>query len=407
MTATLMARHPWRRLASLALIALATLLVVGLATEVVARALFAQSTTSTMKCLVANDPTTGVHAIPGTSCTAKIFESPLVEYRFNECGFRTHAPCGAKADGTFRIVLIGSSSVLGMHVAEEKSFAALLPAALSKRLGRKVEIFNEGMQWGLPSSLALRTGDMLKVHPDMILWAPTPLDITNAAAILPYIAGVTQGVSRVPPPGSAPPPADVAPVSPDDGWVARHGGALGVVRTGWTRLIAALDDTRTVFMLKHLLYRSDSQYLEHALAGSSSQIDYLRTAPPANFAQSLRFFAEDLDVVVAAGRRARVPVVVTLLPSRAQYIMTANGSWPNGFDPRALSREIRAITEKSGATYIESMDGLHPRTSSDGLFYAVDEHMNDRGHIWMTGLLTDVLTRQPTFDRAVSSGDGR
>ena len=81
--------------------------------------------------------------------------------------------------------MLGSSVGYGMMVNQRDSFAARLGPMLSRYVKRPVDVFNESMQWGLPASVALRTNDMLKPHPNMVLWALTPFDIENVGLILP------------------------------------------------------------------------------------------------------------------------------------------------------------------------------------------------------------------------------
>ncbi len=52
----------------------------------------------------------------------------------------------------------------------EKTFTSLLPEALSRRTGRSVEVFNEGMHTGFAGRVELSLNDALDVKPDMILW---------------------------------------------------------------------------------------------------------------------------------------------------------------------------------------------------------------------------------------------
>src|ERR1700722_10748971 len=94
----------WILLPALSLITIATIVC---SLETLARLLYTESNTTTIKCLVVNDPTTGVRAIPNTNCSQKIFESELINYAINSCGHRAGVDCGSKPSGTYRIVLVG------------------------------------------------------------------------------------------------------------------------------------------------------------------------------------------------------------------------------------------------------------------------------------------------------------
>ena len=172
----------------LPLISLLTIVLLVLGTRSIAARKFRESTSTTLPCLVLNDPSTGVRAIPNTVCWQKGMEGDPVEYRFNSCGHRAGMECGPKPVGTYRIVMIGSSFNYGMFVAREKSFAALLQEQLSLQHGRRIELYNEAMQWGFPASAALRFNQVFAEQPDLILWVLTPTDIASTSMILPYIA---------------------------------------------------------------------------------------------------------------------------------------------------------------------------------------------------------------------------
>ena len=75
----------------------------------------------------------------------KIPKASLSEYRFNGCGYRNNADFGPKPPGTYRIVMMGTSIAAGFRVPQEQTMAALLPAELSRRSERKIELYNEGL----------------------------------------------------------------------------------------------------------------------------------------------------------------------------------------------------------------------------------------------------------------------
>lgn len=362
------------------LIAAATLVLLACVSEGVARLMFRDSSTTTLKCLIMTDRSTGVRGIPGSSCQMKSLESPLVDYHFNACGFRTPQPCGPPPTGTYRIVLIGSSFAYGMHVAQADSMAAKLGPMLSQRTGMPVDIFNEGMQWGTPGALSQHIDDVLRMKPDMILWALTPLDAQNALSVLPFVSNEQPGYSLP----SARKAADAAPV-------AAPKPALPV--RAWRRFIGALSDTRTVFLLQHYLYRSQSQFLDHALAQGDA-IDYLRVPTPPALQSGLDDFAMVSRRIADRAQAAHVPLVVTPLPLRAQAVMLTNSDWDHKrFDPSRLGRALRTIVEANGARYVDMTEGLASKPQAGQLYFSVDEHLPPQGHTMLAEQLSDALMR--------------
>src|ERR1700678_787935 len=123
-------RRDWLLLPMLSVLTICFLLA---GTEITARQLF-QVKPGIRACVVMNDPL-GQHGVPNSVCREKEAETSPIEYRFNSCGHRAEMECGPKPDGSYRIVMTGSSVAMGLRVVREETIAALLPAELSRRTG--------------------------------------------------------------------------------------------------------------------------------------------------------------------------------------------------------------------------------------------------------------------------------
>ena len=172
----------------LPLLSVLTILALAVSMQWVGRILF-RSDSPVGDCIV-SDPSTGRHGVPNRACWKKESESPSVNYSFNSCGHRAGMECGPKAPDTYRIVLTGSSYPFGWTVPREETFAALLPLELSRRTGRKIEIYNEGIigDGGIPRNLVKRFNEVLAAKPDAILWVLDPWDIDKADRNAPTLA---------------------------------------------------------------------------------------------------------------------------------------------------------------------------------------------------------------------------
>ena len=384
-------RLPRRDWILLPLLSLLTLGCVLFAVEWSARRLFRESKTAVLSCLVVNDPKTGVRAIPNTACSEKIFESGMVEYKFNNCGHRTAQPCGAKPPGVFRIVLLGSSFAEGMRVPQEQTFAGRLPAELSRITGRKVEIYNEAMQWGTPSSTDLRIDAILAAQPDLVLWTLTPWDIENVSLILPYVAGKQEVRLDT---GSAPVVPEAAPHGLRQRILAamhKYGSPSGMIHAAWERISGPIEATRSVVLLQHYLYKSPSQYVQHYLMLKDSA-GFLRTPTPPAWDVRLQKFDGDFALVADRMHTAGVPMVAVLLPHRAQAVMVSAGAWPSGYDPAHLDRALQPIIEKHGSTYVDVLQDFRSVPHPGSLYLPIDGHMNVLGQAVMTQVLAKELT---------------
>ena len=163
---------------------------------------------------------------------------------------------------------------------------------------------------------------------------------------------------------------------------------------------AKLLPASSVFLFRHALYQSQSLFVASYLAESPdlpylNKIhgpEFLRTAPSGEWRSHLT----ELDTVVgdigAQAKAAGVPLVVTLLPQRAQAAMVSRGAWPAGFDPYKLDNELRSMVASHGGTYVDILPELRDMPNSEQGFFPVDSHPNARGHAMLTELLTRGLT---------------
>jgi hypothetical protein len=365
---------PRRDWVLLPLIGLLTMCLLAASADLIARRRFSSSKTSFSACMGSNDPSTGIRAIPNSVCWEKGAESDLTEYRFNSCGHRAGVECGPRAVDTFRIVAIGSSYAMGDRVAQEKSFAGLLPAQLSGMTGRKIELYNEGMLWGTPHSTALRFNRTLQSQsPDLILWVLTPWDIQNAGLLLPNSA-VNSGQKP-------PQPA---------GLEAKFHFVMSDLERNWISPSVSTEIDRTRTMLQHYLYQSRSQYLKSYLA--SGEAEFLKAEPSEEWKARLMEFdgyAADMESRSAA---AGVPFVAVLVPNRSEAAMISMGSWPDGYDPYKLGDELRAIITSHGGTYVDILPGFRDIANPEQYYFPVDDHPDAGGHAIIASLLAHALT---------------
>jgi hypothetical protein len=349
----------------LPVLGLTTAVLLICSTELIARQFYALSRTSGEECMVLNSSSNSLGGIPNSVCWEKIPEGKLTEYRFNSSGYRSDTEFGPKLPVTFRIVVIGSSFVVGARVSIEEAFATRLSPELSQMSGRKVEIVNLGMAGagGYPSVVDLRFKDALALKPDMILRIVTPWDIQNQLATIPTSDRITSPAAQ---------------------------------KSRIAEFILSVFDQRwqAAFMLRHLLYETQSQYVKSFLMGGDSHYNtgFLRAEPNAEWKKLLlRFDSSDADVekrVKAAG----VPLVAVFLPLRVQAAMISMGEWPAEFDPFKLDNELRPIITGHGGIYIDILPDFRNIPNPEQGYYPVEGHLNARGHMIIARLLAKELT---------------
>lgn len=363
-----LARRDWILLPLLGLLTIGILLV---SMEAIARRRFASIGNLGRSCLV-NDPVTGVHARPNCVASEKNPDTPLVEYRFNSCGHRTSLQCGVKPEGTYRIVMIGTSTPMGYNVAESKSFATLLPVELSHLAGRKVDLYNEGLVRNSPRFMASNFEQILVARPDLLLWVVTPFDLEG----------------KIPEPEAA---------------VAAQTSTSSPLLKRWERMKEAFDTQRdkilviwnrhdTSSLINHYLYESKSLYVKSSLREPDEKVGFLKSIPSAEWQHNLRMFDINVGDVAQHAKAADLPLVIVLVPTRQDVAMLSIGEWPAGYDPNKLDSELRSIVTAHGATYIDILPYFRTIPNPEQYYFAFDGHPDENGHALISGMLTLELT---------------
>ena len=342
-------------------------------------------------CLTFHDALHGAHGIPNTVCSVKFAESVPHEYRFNSCGHRTNLECAQKSPGAFRIVTIGSSYVFGQSVAPEQSFPGLLPADLSLKTGRNIEVYNEGVDYNFTHNIDLNFDDILAAKPDLILWAITPIDVKAAA----------QTIQLKPPKYTVPGLVDPGPNS---SYFARVKYNVQLTFAGksflaglhafWDLEATQFDAGSISLMFRHYLYLSQSQYIKAYLLGGQGDRDtmFLQTNPSPEWQAKLKQYDIYVASIAAKSKAAGIPLVATMIPQRGQSAMLSMGTWPNDVDPNKLNNELRAMVTAHGGIYIDLLPGISKIPNPEQYFLPIDGHPIPAGHAIIANLMASELT---------------
>jgi len=369
------AKLPRRDWILLPLISVLTAAVLAASLSLIGGCVFSQNL-SIGECIII-DPVTGERGVPNRVCTKKTAESQPVEYRFNSCGYRAGMECGPKPPDTYRIVMAGTSYPFGWTVKREDTFAAMLPVELSRRTGRKVELYNESMigEGGIPRNIALRFNEILAAQPDVILWMVTPWELERAdraprAWEEPGPGSLIRDLVKNAMRGKVSPdaiPSIVASIQ--DRWVASNSGIL----------------------IQHYLYEFESLYVNLYLE-RESQTGFLRAEPNPLWQYRLQKFDQYAADIEGRAKAAGVPIVVALLPDRVQVAMISSGDWPAGYDPYKLGEELRAIVTSHGGTYIDTLQYFRAIPNAEQYYQPIDNHPNAGAHAIFNRILARELT---------------
>jgi hypothetical protein len=368
-------RPSWRDWIFLPLICVSTIVVLAVSTELAARQFFGTSSTKIASCLVLDDTAHGIRGIPNSVCHDKVAESGLVEYKFDCSGYRVGFECRARPQGTYRIVMIGSSMAMGQNVPVEQTYGALLPQELSRRTGRNVELYNYGMAFGFPRNVVLRFDDVLAAKPDLILWIWTSLDVKLAS----YMHS-----------NSGAPAAEASPSS-----IGKLVKSTIRAELGGNPIQATADALNHFFNQ----YKAPKQYIQSYLdipPGGEGMWDAGPGALKAELSPEWKARLTEAENSAAAvwerATRAGVPIATTMLPNRAQAAMLSLGDWPPGYDPFVLSNNLHAMTTRLGGYYVEVLPDFRAIPHMEQYYPPLDGHPNSTGHAIIAGMLADGLT---------------
>jgi hypothetical protein len=296
---------------------------------------------------------------PNCLCQYKNPEGPLVEYRFNECGYRSERPCGSKSPGSLRVVLIGASVTMGLYIPGDETYAARTEAALNRTCARPAEVQNMGGmvrfsdQWKLAD-------EALRLSPDVIVLTVAPYDLETLAAT----AQLSDRHSQTP--------------------VER-------AKLAWRNLVLKTRESKLVFAAEHFMLL-DTQVLYETYNNIGGSREVMRFPQTPAGEQMYAEFSEALDRMMAKLRDSGVPVLVMALPNRIIAAMVSNRSNLEGTDPLWFGHRIGEIAVQDGALALDVTPGFASVAHAERLFYPVDNHPNGDGHAVIAKALVDRLT---------------
>jgi hypothetical protein len=266
--------------------------------------------------------------------------------------------------------MVGSSVAMGYQVENQKSIAALLPAELASRTGRRVELLNEGFAGG--SGVNLRLDEALAFNPDMILWILSPWDVGQEFAAVHHPPRANRNVAFV-----------------QRVWARVN---LYFATSSTNALKETVEGTRSVLLLRHFLFESQSQYVKSFLMAGDKEAGFLKSEPSAAWRDSLQQFSNAAVRNEGHARAAGVPLVTVLVPNRAQAAMISMGEWPAGYDPYKLNDELRSIITSHGGIYIDLLPGFRAIPNPERLYLPIDGHPTAEGYAIVSRLLASALT---------------
>lgn len=341
---------PSRDYIILPLLSLATIAVMFGTAELLTRVIWVEQERDTCR---AQDPVTGPYHLPNCVTRIKAAESPWVEEKFNDCGYRTPEPCRVKQPNTLRVALMGSSMTEGYLIPYEETFAARAAEALTRACRKRVEFQNMGVVGFTPIYAYRRLDEALRIHPDVVMLAVTSFDIEHP--IDPEVLASRKESRTMP----IPTPSAVK---------------LGMGH----KLKDTFSQSRTLLVAQHFLYENEQTYAKLFLLDAEHAAFLQARSTPG---WDKRFADLDLLLEEMADklRTLNIPFVVASIPHRAAIAMLTSHNVPPGIDPNSFDNRVEQICSRHRIVYVDLNRQFSQLRTSNGLYYPENSHMNSTG----------------------------
>lgn len=360
-----------RELYILAVIGMATMLLMGSVSELGARWRWAEHEIN--NCF---DRKSGARFRPIANCETKIknAEGPWTVMQYNECGYRSAHPCGPKPAGTRRVVLMGTSVAEGLYVQQHEHFSTRIETSLAERCGSPVEVQNVGGLAVAANRQYTLIEEVRKLKPDVVLLALAPFDLLsfNPPKFRPdtlsaKVSAQGNDAERVKAVGT---PADEKAVrapAPD-----RANEPAEDAPSLFARLRALARESRALIVAQHFLLENDDAFLRAYQLGNED--DALRVPVSAAYRDHYAGLTAHLKEMKRQLDMDSVQLYFAPLPNRIQATLLSGGVAIEGVDPLAYITEIKAIGERTGVGVVDAFPLFKATPHASRLFYAVDGH---------------------------------
>ena len=344
---------PRRDYVLLPLLSVLTVILLFAGTEITTRMIW---TASEHGYCMQFDPVVGPHGKPDCVTTVKIPEAPApVAHRFNHCGYRSEASCGPKADGVFRIALLGSSIAEGYVIPYHQMLGSEMANTLSQTWPRKVELENLAAEACPPIYSYRHLGEALKLQPDTVVLILNPWDLEQD--VDPKLMALRDDPRPI---NHAPEPAI----------------NLNLVQ----QVQAWAHESRTMLVAQHYMLQDETAFIKLYLMAGGDHTAFVKCP----FSPSWRRRFSGTDVLLGEMAQkihaAGATFLLVAVPERAQVLMLRDRTLPPGVDPYAFTRELSSMAAKHGILFVDGLKAFAGCQDPEKLFYVVDGHPTPLAH---------------------------
>ncbi len=371
-----------RDLVILPLLAVVTPALLFKSTDLALQQKYTTSASHLGRCLDYAHATAGIPGIPNCTTHDKTFETPLVEYEFNQCGYRSGGQCKPFSTDVYGIAILGSSVPFGQFVPYDQTIVYVLPDYLSSQQQGKYAIENFSRMEEYPQASSKLVSEAIALKPKLVLWILSPFDVSTSTLSSDYAYKFFK--------------------------LTEHNNHLGfwgeqaksissvalILSTLHDHLKNRILETRAATFLLELYYHGQGKqrYIRQYLRGQDSEIGYLPTHPSEAWKESYQAFNQSIAQMSVLTRTAGIPFVVVLLPTRAQEVMLNSGSWPPGYDPYLIDQKVKSIVTSHGGIYLDIFPECARITGLEKHYFIQNAHPDGFAHTVFARLIAQQLT---------------
>lgn len=290
------------------------------------------------------------------------------EIRFNSKGLRDYEYGYEKPQGSYRILLLGSSFSQALQVPFDKTYENIVERKL-KQNDKKYEVINAAVGgWGTAQELFFLRTEGLKYNPDMIILDFSPRDIPENA--INQLAAVEGGrlVENIPVRASFAKKSLLI--------CSRYANICSLAQTA---ILSGFKFGRNDKMLK----REDVLLRENS----------------AEFNKSLEETFLLIKKIKEAADSKKIPLVILIIPNKEQV----DGAKLNQFmEEYSLTREkvehdkfqrlARKFASENSISYLDLLPQFRQKNINNSFYFEIDGHWNEKGHQMAAELLYSYLT---------------
>jgi lysophospholipase L1-like esterase len=311
------------------------------------------------------------HNTPNCKFSARIAEgTELIEYKMNQCGFRSESKCSFDNEIGLQVLGMGDSFTFGAEVQREETYLHVFQKHLENRLRNPIEVLNAGVGgWGI-FQYYLFLEQAIKSSPDVITVGLLPNDFFGNfdGITLEDIRNknLSKGIE----------------ISVEGGW--------------YLKIKSFIKQSMFLNWLAHT-FLSNGEVYATIYKTKTGEDSYLRKTYSKNWQGKMNLAKAVISKMKAETEKNNIKLVLVIIPQKAQALLLEYPEKFKDFDPYHFSRHFHSIGNELSVPVVDFIDFLASHTNPLSLYFPLDGHLNPEGQKLLGEFLGNEFIRQNIF----------